>query len=76
MEVNHDEAITDILGLFVLIISTISLTESLLQIRLIGNQLPLLQGTLLSLFAIGFGSYLLTDNASKLLGELRTKYPL
>ena len=62
-----EEVLTDISGLMVIVIGLVSLTESLLQVKLVGHRLPLTQGAFISMFAIGFGAVLMTENATKAL---------
>lgn len=68
-----DSTLTDIIGLAVMIVGLISLFESLLQVQLIGSSLPMVQGTVISLFAISFGGILLTKSATEAFKKLRLK---
>jgi len=68
-----DQIITDIAGLAVILVGLISLTESLLQTQIVGQRLPLIQGVVISLFAVSFGAVLMTQNASKAFQKLRLK---
>ena len=68
-----DTFVTDLTGFVVMMVGLVSLSESLLQVRLIGSSLPLVQGTLVSLFAVSFGGVLLTESASEAFRRLRLK---
>ena len=67
-----EEYITDLAGLAIIILGLISLTESLLQVQIIGSRMPLTQGTMISLFAISFGAVLLTENATKAFEKIKS----
>ena len=67
-----EEYITDLAGLAIIILGLISLTESLLQVQIIGSRMPLTQGTMISLFAISFGAVLLTENATKAFAKIKS----
>lgn len=64
---------TNISGLIVALIGIIALIESQLQLQLIGEQLPLIKGTMLSLFTTSFGLVLTTEDASKALQKILQK---
>ena len=68
-----DRVLTDITGIAIMAIGLISLTESLLQVALIGDELPMVQGTIISLFAVSFGGLLMTESASQAFRRLRVK---
>lgn len=68
-----DKAVTDLTGLFIIVIGLLSLSESLLQVSFVGERLPFVQGALISLFTVSFGAVLLTENASKAFRKLRLK---
>ena len=68
---NQEKIVTDLTGLAIIFIGLISLTEALLQVKLIGSELPLYQGTFVSMTAILLGAVLLTENATKALKQLR-----
>lgn len=68
-----DQTLTDIAGLAVIVVGLVSLTEAILQVRLIGQRLPFTQGVIISLFTISFGGVLLTESASKAFQKLRLK---
>jgi hypothetical protein len=68
-----DSILTDVIGLAVMIVGLVSLFESLLQVQLIGSSLPMVQGTVISLFAISFGGILLTRSATEAFNRLRAK---
>lgn len=70
---SFDTLVTDLTGFMVIVVGLFSLTESLLQVSLIGSSLPLVQGTLVSLFAVSFGGVLLTESASEAFRRLRLK---
>lgn len=62
---DFDEALTDLAGVMIILIGLVSLSEALLRIELVGDGLPLVQGAFVSLFAVGFGAVLLTEDASR-----------
>lgn len=64
---------TNLLGITVALIGITGLIESQLQIQLIGEQLPLIKGTMLSLFTVSFGLVLTTEDASKALQKITKK---
>lgn len=70
---NLDKILTDLAGLAVIILGLVSLTEAILQVQLIGQRLPFIQGVMISLFTISFGGVLLTESASKAFQKLRLK---
>lgn len=70
---NLDKILTDLAGLSVIILGLVSLTEAILQVQLIGQRLPFIQGVMISLFTISFGGVLLTESASKAFQKLRLK---
>ena len=68
-----DRVLTDTAGLTIMAIGLVSLTESLLQVALIGDELPMVQGTIISFFAVSFGGLLMTESASQAFRRLRMK---
>lgn len=68
-----DNLVTDLIGVAIMLIGLVSLAESLLQARIIGSSLPMIQGTLVSLFAISFGGVLMTKSATDAFRRLRLK---
>jgi len=74
LHLDFDEAVTDFTGIFVLIVSTVSLVDSISQNISIGSNMPTFQGVLVSIFAIGFGCCLLTPEASRIFGSFRKRY--
>jgi hypothetical protein len=68
-----DKIITDLTGLTIIVVGLLSLSESLLQVSFIGERLPFVQGTVISLFTVSFGAVLLTENASRAFRKLRLK---
>jgi hypothetical protein len=68
-----DSVLTDVFGLAVMLVGLVFLFESLLQVRLIGSSLPMVQGAVVSLFAISFGGVMLTNSASAAFRRLRLK---
>lgn len=69
-----DRILTDFAGVSVMLIGLISLTESLLQVQIIGNKMPLTQGTMISLFTVSFGAVLMTENATKAFEKFRVVF--
>jgi hypothetical protein len=70
---DHDGFVTDIIGVAVIITGLLSLIESVLQVRLIGSTLPMVQGTLISLFTVSFGVILLTEGATEAFKQIRLR---
>ena len=70
---DYDGFITDIIGAAIIIVGLLSLIESVLQVRLIGSTLPMVQGTMISLFTVSFGAILLTEGATEAFKQLRIK---
>lgn len=66
-----DDKITDLTGLTIITIGLISLTESLLQLKIIGGRLPLTQGAFVSMFAVGFGAVMMTEDATQAFKTLK-----
>lgn len=66
-----DQRVTDLAGLLIIVLGLVSLTESLLQVQIVGKGMPLMQGTFVSLFAVSFGGVLLTKGASKAFEKFR-----
>jgi len=64
---------TDAVGLTIMLVGVISLTESLLQVQLVGSRLPLVQGTVISLFAVSFGGVLMTESATKAFNKISAR---
>lgn len=62
---DYDGFVTDIVGFSVIMTGLLSLIESVLQVQLVGSSLPIVQGTLISLFTVSFGAILLTEGATK-----------
>jgi len=65
-----EEALTDLAGILVIVIGTVSLTEALLQVKLIGSGLPMIQGAFISMFAISFGAILMRESSTEALKTL------
>lgn len=70
---DKDSILTDAAGAAIILIGLGSLTEALLQVELLGESLPLIQGTVISLFAISFGGVLITESATVAFKRLRLK---
>lgn len=70
---DYDGFVTDIAGIAVIITGLLSLIESVLQLRLIGSSLPMVQGTLISLFTVSFGAILLTEGATEAFKQIRLR---
>lgn len=70
---DYDGFVTDIVGVAIIIVGLLSLIESVLQVRLIGSTLPIVQGTMISLFTVSFGGVLLTEGATEALKRLRVR---
>lgn len=66
-----ENRITDLSGITVIVLSLFALAESLLQTSIIGEQLPLVKGAIISLFALGFGATLLTQGATTALTQFK-----
>lgn len=67
-----EDVVTNLSGIVVVFIGLLGLVESLLQFSLVGDsQLPLVKGSTISLFSIGFGLVLLTEGASTALRKLK-----
>ncbi len=62
---DFDSAFTNFAGVIIILIGLVSLTESLLRVNFVGDSLPLVQGSFISLFTVSFGAVLLTEDASK-----------
>ena len=71
---DFDSVVTDAAGLVVIVIGLVSLTEALLQVEIVGDSMPLMQGTVVSLFAVSFGAVLLTENASTAFRKIRSVF--
>ena len=71
---DYDGFTTDIIGMVIIIAGLFSLIESLLQVRLIGDTLPMVQGAFISLFTVSFGAVLLTEGATAAFKKLRLRY--
>ena len=65
-----EELLTDFAGLAVIAIGTVSLAEALLQAKIIGSGLPMIQGAFISMFAISFGAVLMRESATEALKTL------
>jgi len=65
-----EEALTDLSGLAVIFIGTLSLAEALLQVKLVGSRLPMFQGAFISMFAISFGAVLMRESSTEALKTL------
>ena len=70
---DYDGFVTDIVGIAVIITGLLSLIESVLQVQLIGSSLPMVQGTLISLFTVSFGAILLTEGATEAFKQIRLR---
>lgn len=62
---DFDSAFTNFAGVIIILIGLVSLTESLLRVNFVGDSLPLVQGSFISLFTVSFGAVLLTEGASR-----------
>ena len=62
---DFDSAFTNFAGVIIILIGLVSLTESLLRVNFVGDSLPLVQGSFISLFTVSFGAVLLTEDDSK-----------
>lgn len=71
---DFDRAVTDAAGLVVIVIGLVSLTEALLQVEIFGDNMPMIQGTVVSLFAVSFGAVLMTENASVAFRRIRSVF--
>lgn len=71
---DFDRVITDATGLIVIVVGLVSLTEALLQVEIVGSSMPLMQGTIVSLFAVSFGAVLMTENASVAFRKIRSVF--
>lgn len=67
-----DQRVTDLAGLLIIVLGLVSLTESLLQVQIVGKGMPLMQGTFVSLFAVSFGAVLMTENATKAFEKIKS----
>ena len=65
-----EELLTDFAGLAVIAIGTVSLAEALLQAKIIGSGLPMIQGAFISMFAISFGAVLMRESSTEALKTL------
>ena len=70
---DKDNLLTDFAGGAIIVVGLVSLTESLLQAELAGDSLPMVQGTVVSLFAISFGGVLMTESATEAFKRLRLR---
>lgn len=66
-----DRYVTDAAGLVIIVVGLISLTESLLQVQVVGSRMPMAQGTVISLFTVSFGTVLLTRSATEAFERIR-----
>ena len=66
-----DRYVTDAAGLVIIVVGLISLTESLLQVKVVGSRMPMVQGTVISLFTVSFGAVLLTRSATEAFERIR-----
>jgi len=70
---DYDGFVTDIAGVAIIITGLLSLVESVLQVQLFGIMLPMVQGTMISLFTVSFGATLLTQGATEAFKQLRVR---
>lgn len=70
---DNDDLLTDLAGGVIIVVGLVSLTESLLQAEIVGDSLPMVQGTIVSLFAVSFGAVLITESATAAFRRLRLK---
>ena len=68
-----EDYITNTVGLITSLIGLTALIESQLQVKIFGEQLPLVKGTILALFTISFGLTLMTQGATTALQKTLKK---
>ena len=71
---DRDNLVTDLAGTAIIAVGLVSLAESLLQVEVLGGSLPVVQGTLISLFTVSFGAVLVTESATEAFKRLRLKF--
>ena len=68
-----EDYITNLTGFLTTLIGLTALVESQLQVKIFGEQLPLVKGTILALFTISFGLTLMTQGATTALQKTLEK---